>query len=210
MANEPIAPSAEGQKPDLDQILSEKAARLKVLEGEFGALGQQIDEEFFNELEGLLTDDEKELRYEENPAAFARAIEARKEAYKAERLGASEEEINALRQEVGSLQDQQAKEQAKAEFLAAHPDANVDEINAFVRNNMTMAQIRELNALPDYASAFEYVYGLMSGGSGGAKAAKPPAEAPALPPSQDLGAGGLDGEIAPAADDEYLKTLGIK
>ncbi|MDR2152835.1 MAG: hypothetical protein LBO72_08440 [Helicobacteraceae bacterium] len=43
MANEPIAPSAEEQKPDLDQVLSEKAARLKVLEGEFGALGQQID-----------------------------------------------------------------------------------------------------------------------------------------------------------------------
>ncbi|MDR0664610.1 MAG: hypothetical protein LBF86_03715 [Helicobacteraceae bacterium] len=199
-------PAASAQKPDLNQLLAEKRERLKILEGEFGQLGQSLDEEFYSDLANQLTPEELELRFDDDPTAFAKAIEAKKEAFKAERLGASEEELNALRQEVGALNDQSEIEAARQEFLSAHPEVNLDELNAYVKEgNLTGKQLAELNAQPDYLSAFEYVYGAMTGGASKTAADK----APALPPSQDLGAGGAPSEVAPV-EDEYLKALGVR
>jgi hypothetical protein len=214
MANEKIPPQAGGAgqppqppKPDLNELLGEKAQRLKVLEGEFGALGQKLDEEFYGSLPTLLTEEELDLRLDDDPSAFLRAVEAKKEAFKAERLGASQEEIDALRQEVGSLQDEAEREAAKSEFLAAHPDANVGAMNEFVKNGITVAQLKELNSLNDYAAAYEFVWEAMGGAKPKGKAQP---EEPSLPPSQDLGAGGLNGEPAAADDEAYLRAIGVK
>ena len=202
-------PAASAQKPDLNQLLAEKRERLKILEGEFGRLGQSLDEEFYSDLANQLTPEELELRFDDDPTAFAKAIEARKEAFKAERLGASEEELNALRQEVGALNDQSEIEAARQEFLSAHPEANLDELNAYVKEgNLTGKQLAELNAQPDYLSAFEYAYSVMVEKAPKPKP-KPESEPPRMPPSQDLGAGGAPSEVAPV-EDEYLKALGVR
>ena len=60
-------PAASAQKPDLNQLLAEKRERLKILEGEFGAHGQKIDGEFYGALSSLLTPEELDLRFDDDP-----------------------------------------------------------------------------------------------------------------------------------------------
>jgi hypothetical protein len=206
----PSDPSTAGeQKPSLDQLLAEKSERLKVLQGEFGALGQQIDGEYLQNLGNVLTPEELETRFDDNPAAFAQAIIAGRERFAAERLGATQQEIDALSKEVASLENQAELQSAKEQFLAAHPEASLDELFAYYGESLTKAQMRAVAAQPDYLSAYEYVYGLMNGG--GAKNPKQPAPTePPLPPSQDLGAGGLNGDPAAVEDGEYYRAIGLR
>ncbi|MDR0665041.1 MAG: hypothetical protein LBF86_05930, partial [Helicobacteraceae bacterium] len=97
---------ADTQKPDLNQLLAEKRERLKILEGEFGALGQKIDGEFYGALSSLLTPEELDLRFDDDPTAFAETIEAKKEAFKAERLGADETPPLAPKNQTGGINAQ--------------------------------------------------------------------------------------------------------
>ncbi|MDR3347039.1 MAG: hypothetical protein LBN32_00340 [Helicobacteraceae bacterium] len=199
-------PQGDGNQ-DLEALLEEKRARLSVLEGNFSQLDQQLDDEFATQYDDILTADEQELRYD-NQADYIRLVLAKADAFKAERLGATEQEIAQLQSEIGSAESKRELAAARERFIAAHPEVSIDELNAFVNRGMTGEQRLQLQQLQTYDEAFDFAYQLYSAQNGTA-GAQQPAPTGELPPSFDMGAGSAPNEIAPDPNADYLKKLGL-
>lgn len=139
----PEQPSATPAQDPREQ-LNLKKAKIQVLEAELSEIDAKLDAEFLEKIETLLTPEQMELRFEDDPRAFLQAVEDAREAFYADKLGTLKGTIESMRTEVGDEEENLDIEDAKRMFLEAHPEADWSALVDFWKKHVTQFQKDEL------------------------------------------------------------------
>lgn len=139
----PEQPSATPAQDPREQ-LNLKKAKIQVLEAELSEIDAKLDAEFLEKIETLLTPEQMELRFEDDPRPFISALEEAREAFYAEKLGTLKGTIESMRTEVSDEEESLDIEDAKRMFLEAHPEADWSALVDFWKKHVTQFQKDEL------------------------------------------------------------------
>lgn len=206
-------PPAEDQNPPVDdprEALNLKKAQIQLLEAELSDIDAKLDVEFLDSIENRLLPEEMELRFEDDVRPFLALVEEKREEFYREKLTDLKGRIETMRVEVDDEEDTLNIEDAKREFLSAHPEADWAAIVDFFQNDMTQRQKEELVGL-SHGEMMEKVYVFYSKKNKKAPVENTPAE-PTLPPDlNNVPSQAPVGDPSPAAKDEgYLQSVGFR
>lgn len=129
---------------DPREQLNLKKAKIQVLEAELSEIDAKLDAEFLEKIETLLTPEQMELRFEDDPRPFISALEEAREVFYAEKLGTLKGTIESMRTEVSDEEEHLDIEDAKRMFLEAHPEADWSALVDFWKKHVTQFQKDEL------------------------------------------------------------------
>lgn len=190
--------------------LNLKKAQIQLLEGELSEVDAKLDAEFLDSIDGRLTPEELEMRFEEDVRPFLALIEEKREEFYREKLDELKGRIEGMRGEVVDEEENLDIEDAKRSFLEAHPEADWKAVVEFFHNDMSPRQKEEIAGL-NHLEMMEKVYGIYSKKNKKAPMENTPAE-PTLPPDlNNVPSQAVVGDPSPVAKDEgYLKSIGLR
>lgn len=139
-------PEQQSATPAQDprEQLNLKKAKIQVYEAELSEIDATLDAEFLEKIETLLTPEQMELRFEDDPRPFLQAVEDAREMFTKEKLESLTNTINTMRTEVSNEEESLDIEDAKRMFLEAHPEADWNALVDFWKNHVTQFQKDEL------------------------------------------------------------------
>lgn len=202
-----------------------KKAKIQVLEDELSETDAKLDAEFMEKIDSLMSPEQLELRFEDDPRPFIQALEEAREGFYREKLEGLKNTIDTMRKEVNDEEESLSIEEAKRAFLAAHPEADWNALVDFWKNHVTQYQKDELaqyEGLELIEKGYE-LYVKKNKKSTPAPAASPepapkgepePAPAPAaqIPANlNNIPASAVKGDPGVTPQDEaYLKAMGLR
>lgn len=212
---EPTTPEEmQGQADAVDptQSLNIKKAKIDLLEAELSDVDAKLDAEFLEQIPSLLSDDEMDMRLDDDIRPFLAVVEEKREAFYSQKLDELKGRISTMKTEVEDSEADISIEEAKRAFLEAHPEADFSALTDFFRNDITPRQKEELYAAPDYLAMLEAAYVMYSKKNKPAKKEETPAPADQLPPDMnDAPSSAPKGDPSPVAkDDAYLARIGVR
>lgn len=213
--NEPTTPEEmQGQAAAVDptQSLNIKKAQIDLLEAELSDVDAKLDAEFLEQIPLLLSDDEMDMRLDDDIRPFIAVVEEKREAFYSQKLDELKGRIGTMKTEVENSEADISIEEAKRAFLEAHPEADFSALTDFFHNDVTPRQKEELYAAPDYLAMLEAAYAMYSKKNKPAKKEEESVVDEQLPPDlNDVPSSAPTGDPSPAAkDDEYLAKIGVR
>ncbi|WP_120953263.1 Coiled-coil domain-containing protein [Helicobacter sp. L8] len=140
-------PSLEQQENQLKVLKDEIAQAEASLEGDFA---KWASENIDAQLEGLFFDDKE---------AFIKKLLEMQNQFLKDNLGSKVQQANDLQGQIHTKKGEQEVQQAQADFLAKHPDANMEEMVAFYQDDLPPKYKKELDNLQG-VEFFETLYQL--------------------------------------------------
>lgn len=206
---------------DPREQLNLKKAKIQVLESEFSEIDTKLDAEFLEKIDSLLTPEQMELRFEDDPRPFVQALEDAREAFYREKLGTLKNTIDTMRTEVKDEEEGLDIEDAKKAFLAAHPEADWNALVDFWNNHVTQFQKDELaqyNGLELIEKGYELYLKKnkksVANAPTNAENTPEPTQEPTekIPPNlNNIPASSVKGDPGVTPQDEaYLKSMGLR
>lgn len=206
---------------DPREQLNLKKAKIQVLEDELSEIDAKLDAEFLEKLDALMTPEQLELRFEDDPRAFVQALEEAREAFYREKLEGLKNTIGLMRKEVSDEEESLDIEDAKRAFLEAHPEADWNALVDFWKNHVTQFQKDELaqySGLELIEKGYElYVKKNKKNSPAPAAETEPkpeaaPEPAAAIPANlNNIPASAVKGDPGVSPQDEaYLKSVGLR
>lgn len=191
--------------------LNLKKAKIQLLEGELSEIDAKLDAEFIEAIPTMLSEEEMDMRLDEDVRLFLTLIEEKREAFYREKLDALKSNIDTLRKETMDEEENLDIEDGKRVFLEAHPEADWDALKDFYNNDIPLRQKEEFVGL-DLVAFMEKVYELYSKKNkkpapaepANTEATPPPNmnDAPSSPPKGD--------PTQKAKDANYLARIGVR
>lgn len=198
-----------------------KKAKIQVLEDELSETDAKLDAEFMEKIDSLMSPEQMELRFEDDPRPFIQAIEETRESFYREKLEGLKGTIDTMRKEVSDEEESLNVEDAKRAFLAEHPEVDWNDLVDFWKNHVTQFQKDEL-AQYSGLELIEKGYELYL--KKNKKSAPTPSAEPAPVPEQtpepaaqipanlnNIPASAVKGDPGVTPQDEaYLKSMGLR
>lgn len=204
----------EGQAPTPDpkEALNIKKAQIDLLEAELSDVDAKLDAEFLDQIPSLLSEEEMDMRLDDDIRPFLALVEEKREAFYAQKLDDLKGRITTMRSEVEDEEATISIEEAKRAFLEAHPEADFAALTDFYHNDLTPRQKEELYAAPDYLAMLEAAYAMYSKKNKPSKKEEAVNPADQLPPDMnDVPSSAPSGDPSPVAkDDDYMKRAGFR
>lgn len=113
-------------------------------------------DEFYSSLDEILTDDEKELANEDQPA-YLKLIEKKKDEYIKER--SKEDEIGSLKEKKEELEKIYDRQEGIKEVLSVYSDFDYEKAMDYYTNKLSIEQQQEImNGCQTYADVYKKTY----------------------------------------------------
>lgn len=207
--NTPL-PQEDAQANPRD-ALNLKKAKIQILEGEFSDIDAALDAEFIEQLPSMLTEEEADMRLDEDFRPFLALVEEKKEGFYRTKLDELKAQIDALKKEASDEEESLDIEDGKRVFLEAHPEADWNALTEFYKNDMTARQKEDLIDL-DLVPFMEKVYELFSKKNKKNPPEVPTKEEPNLPPNMNDAASSAPkgNPYAGAIDENYNRAIGLR
>lgn len=207
--------------PPVEEIVDPKAeldlkkAQIQLLEAELSDIDAKLDSDFLEAITGMLSEDEMDMRLDDDIRPFLSLVEEKREGFYREKLNELKGRIDGMKSEVADTEENMSIEDAKAQFLGAHPEVDFAALTDFYHNDLTPRQKEELYAAPDYLAMLEAAFAMYSKKNKGAKPAAKADEGvedDVLPPDlNNVPSQAPVGDPSPAAKDEgYLARIGVR
>lgn len=214
---------SQGAVPAQDprEQLNIKKAKIQVLEAELSEIDAKLDAEFIEKLDTLMSPEQMELRFEDDPRPFVQALEDVREAFYREKLGALKSTIDTMHKEVMDEEEGLDIEDAKRAFLEAHPEADWSALVDFWKNHVTQFQKDELaqySGLELIEKGYELYLKKNKNSSSAPTADQEPTPVTTPEPSanipanlNNIPASAVKGDPGVSPQDEaYLKSMGLR
>lgn len=219
--NTPAEQQGVADTQDKRKQLDLKKAKIQVLEDELSETDAKLDQEFMEKIDSLMSPEQMELRFEDDPRPFIQAIEETRESFYREKLEGLKGTIDTMRQEVNDEEESLNVEDAKRAFLSTHPEVDWTDLVDFWKNHVTQFQKDELaqySGLELIEKGYE-LYMKKNKKSAPAPSAEPapvseqtPEPTTQIPANlNDIPASAVKGDPAVTPQDEaYLKSMGLR
>jgi len=209
-----MAPAGIAKKQDRKDALNVKKAQLQLLEMELSEVDAKLDAEFIEKIPTILTTEEKDMRMEDDIRPFLTMIEQKREDFYREKLSELKNKVDTIKGEVNDEEQGIMIDDAKDEFVEAHPEADFNAINDFYHNQTTKNERDEIYAQTDHFSALEkaYEFYLKKNKKEPQKQTKTPEKEKQLfPPNlHNIPSSPAKNPVADQKDDAYLARIGLR
>lgn len=214
----PAMPNDAGMPPKSDaadprEALNLKKAEIKLLEQELSDIDAKLDAEFIDTIDQLMSTEELEMRFDDDVRAFLSLVEEKREAFYREKLDELRSTISKKVSEVANEEDDMDMEEAKAAFIEAHPDVDMEAMSDFFNNDLTQRQKDEIATAQSYLETLEKTYAMYAKkNKNQTKPEAKPSDEDNLPPNlSDVGSTApVADPTAQAKDEGYLERIGIR
>jgi len=219
----PTSGALSGTQPDLEtakQQLAQERAKLTVLEEGFDSLRDKLEADFKAKLPTLLSPEEKEaFDLDPDPVKLWDILAAKHKAMVIDPIEAKADELDKLEEQIVEAEAAIPGLEAVEKFAAEHPDIDLEELNTFFENELSLKQKEELrkDAGDDRVKYLQSVADLHAKANGTAAPDPDKGEGtgekePDLP--ADLHgiageSGDPDGDPTEAKDEEFLAAIGM-
>ncbi|MDD2267478.1 hypothetical protein [Sulfuricurvum sp.] len=196
---------------DPKEALTLKKAQIQILEAELSDVDAKLDAEFLDKIPSMLTEDEMDMRLDDDIRAFVSMIEDKREAFYREKLTDLKGRIDGMKSEVSHEEEMNTIEDAKKEFLEAHPECDFAALSDFVKNDVTPRQKEELYSAATYLDMLEMAYSMFTKKKPSVKKEEPAQETNLPPDFNDAPSSAVVGDPTPVVKDkEYLARIGVR
>jgi len=197
----------EGAYSQEDEMreLAKSEAELELAESQHASLADSLDGEFAKEMSTLLTPEEMELRFDEDPRKFFDLVSAKKREFIEAKLKENEAGLEAKRSAVEDQRSNKAGNDAFSSFLADNPKADKEAILSFHNEDMSPRQKNEMKEIENPVERIKFIYDLMN------KDAQPAKKEEEFPPDfEGTNHASSDNPLEGGDDREYLKSIGLR
>lgn len=210
-SKQPLQDASTATEVNPRDALNLKKAKIQILEGELSEIDAKLDAEFIEAIPTMLSEEEMDMRLDEDVRQFLALIEEKREAFYREKLDVLKSNIDTLRQEAMDEEENLDIEDGKRVFLEAHPEADWDALTDFYNNDIPLRQKEEFVGL-DLVAFMEKVYELYSKKNKKTPPAEPAKEEATPPPNMnDAPSSPPKGDPTLKARDEgYLSRIGLR
>lgn len=164
MDNQPLTAGdqAPNQEPQNPFDTTEDEANLANIQAELDQTTSAIDSDFATFYAENMPEEVEEMFFEDR-ANFLLEVEKAKQSYLQEKLGPLQQQHQELSAKLQDNRNNSAIWEAQYKFSKAYPDADLDEILKFYKEDLSPKQKQKLESDGDLFKMYESIYKLLKG-----------------------------------------------